>query len=198
MFTGIVEGVGKVVDVGQQHQIQTLIIQYNDLFSDLQLGESIAVNGVCLTVTAFAPQTFTVECVPETLRRTNLGQLTINDDVNLERALLPTTRMGGHFVQGHVDATTKIMDIKQEGDAWMVSFELPKTLKAYLVEKGFITIDGMSLTVVDVNDTQFRITFIPHTQKATVVKDYTVGRLVNVEADILAKYIQEQYLCKKS
>lgn len=197
MFTGIVEDCGKVLTINDNNQIRTVVFQANNDFSDTKLGDSIAVNGVCLTVTQFRNKQITVECVPETLRCTNLGELKESDFVNLERALLPTTRMGGHFVQGHTDTTAEIVNIEKEGEAWMVTFSLPDTVKPYIVKKGFITIDGMSLTIVSVDKNRFKITFIPHTQKNTIVKNYQVGQSVNIEADILAKYIQEQYRCKQ-
>lgn len=193
MFTGIVNHTAIVQSIEQGDQLITLNIAPSPQWQDLELGESISVNGVCLTVTDFDAETFSVDVVPETLRCTTLGDLQLGTEVNLERALLPTTRMGGHFVQGHVDATTEILSISEEGGAWMARFRLPESLVNYIVHKGFIAIDGMSLTVAACDDASFSITFIPHTQAVSIVKDYRAGRRVNIEVDLVAKYIEKHY-----
>ncbi|PIQ43911.1 MAG: riboflavin synthase [Gammaproteobacteria bacterium CG11_big_fil_rev_8_21_14_0_20_46_22] len=193
MFTGIVNHTGIVQLVEQGDKLIRLKVSPQAQWQDIELGESIAINGVCLTVTAFDEKTFLVDVVPETLRCTTLGDLVVGSIVNLERALLPTTRMGGHFVQGHIDATTEILDIHDEGEAWMARFNLPKSLAPYIVHKGFIAIDGMSLTIAACDESTFSITFIPHTQAVSIVKYYKPGCRVNIEVDLVAKYIEKQY-----
>jgi len=190
MFTGIVEAVGVVKDICTQNELKRLQIYAPSIMSDLRVNDSVAVNGVCLTVVACDKESFSVQAVPETLRKTNLGLLQENNWVNLERPLLPTSRMGGHFVQGHIDDTAKILEILPEGAAWLVKFSVPKQLRRYLVNKGFVAIDGMSLTIIEVSEHEFNITLIPHTQQVTIAKNYQVGTVVNIEVDILAKYIE--------
>src|SRR5436309_3457221 len=141
MFTGIVEEVGTVA----QTREGGLVIRARTVLADARLGDSICINGACLTVTGIDGDTFTVDTVPETLRRTNLGGLRAGDPVNLERALLPTTRMGGHFVQGHIEGTGRLVERRPDGDAWLLRFEVAPEQARYIVEKGFITVDGISL-----------------------------------------------------
>jgi riboflavin synthase len=192
MFTGIVETTGIVMDITIVDACYTFRIASQVPFPHLQLGESISVNGICLTVARIEQQDFFVTAVPETLRLTNLSQLAVDDAVNLERSMLPTTRVGGHYVQGHVDGVAKILEIRPEGEqAWLVTFSLPETLEPYLIKKGFIALDGMSITLVDVTKTTFTVTFIPHTIENTIVKNYAVGDWVNVEVDMMAKYIEK-------
>lgn len=191
MFSGIVETIGTLTAVTDDHGCRTFCIQPNSTFSDLNIGESIAVNGVCLTVTEFTATTFAVTAVPETLRLTNLADLTIGSDVNLERAVLASTRMGGHYVQGHIDAVGTITDVSADQGASLIQIEIADALQKYIVKKGYITIDGMSLTVVDCNDHSFRFTLIPHTQRVTIAKHYHIGKRVNIEVDIMAKYVEK-------
>lgn len=187
MFTGIVEEVGTVAAVREGG----LAIRARRVLEDTRPGDSIAVNGVCLTVTAIAGDVFTVDTVPETLRRTNLGDLRPGDPVNLERALLPTTRMGGHFVQGHVEGTGTLIERTQEGEAWLLRIAVPPHLARYIVEKGFIAVDGISLTVVERDERSFLVTVIPFTQEHTNLRARRVGDRVNLETDILAKYVEQ-------
>ncbi len=187
MFTGIVEEVGSVAVVREGG----LAVRATTVLSDARLGDSICINGVCLTVTAIEGDTFTVDTVPETLRRTNLGDLRAGDQVNLERALLPTTRMGGHFVQGHVEGTGTLVEQRPDGEAWLLRFEVPPALARYIVVKGFITVDGISLTVVAHDPHYFTITVIPYTRAHTNLGSRTVGERVNLETDILAKYVEQ-------
>ncbi len=161
----------------------------------LAVGDSIAVNGVCLTATLVAEgpggDGFTVETVPETLRRSNLGRLAVGDRVNLERSLTPASRMGGHFVQGHIDGTGTVLDRTMEGESILMRFGADPSLLAYVVPKGFIAIDGVSLTVVDVDDGQgFSVAYIPHTLAHTIAGGYRLGQQVNLEPDILGKYVE--------
>jgi riboflavin synthase len=187
MFTGIVEEVGTVAAVREGG----LAIRAATVLSDAHVGDSICINGVCLTVTAITGDTFTVDTVPETLRRSNLGDLRAGDPVNLERALLPSTRMGGHFVQGHIEGTGTLVEQRPDGDAWLLRFEVPPKLARYIVEKGFIAVDGISLTVVSRDAHSFVVTVIPFTRTHTNLGTRTVGDRVNLETDILAKYVEQ-------
>lgn len=187
MFTGIVEETGTVAETVPGG----LVIHATKVLEDAALGDSICVNGVCLTVTALTPDSFSVDTVPETLRRTNLGDLHAGDPVNLERALLPSTRMGGHFVQGHIEGTGTIASIQPDGDAWLITFAVAPEQARYIVEKGFITVDGISLTVVARDDQSFTITVIPYTRAHTNLGGRRTGDRVNLETDILAKYVEQ-------
>lgn len=187
MFTGIVEEVGEVAAAPGTG----LVIRASLVLEDARLGDSIAINGTCLTVTAFDGDSFTVDTVPETLRRTNLGELRPGDPVNLERALPAGGRMGGHFVQGHVEATGRITAIEPEAEALLVRIEAPDEVMRYVVEKGFVTVDGMSLTVVSRDDRGFVFTAIPFTQAHTNLRVRRPGDTVNLETDILAKYVEQ-------
>ena len=186
MFTGIVEELGavKAADDG------SLVIRASEVVSDVKVGDSIAVNGACLTVTTHDESSFSVDVVPETLRRTNLGELDAGSPVNLERSMPAYGRFGGHIVQGHVDATATIRSIESDGDALMVVFDAPTSIMRYVVEKGFIAVDGASLTIVNCDNFSFSVTIIPHTRENTVFKSKGVGDSVNLEVDIMAKYIE--------
>ena len=186
MFTGIVEEVGTVKAVEEGG----LVIGASEVLSDVKVGDSIAVNGACLTVTTYDESGFSVDVVPETLRRTNLGELTAGSPVNLERSMPAYGRFGGHMVQGHIDGTAAIRSIESEGDALMVIFDAPTSIMRYLVEKGFIAVDGASLTIVNCDNFSFSVTIIPHTRENTVFKSKKVGDSVNLEVDIMAKYIE--------
>lgn len=187
MFTGIVEEVGEVAEAPGTG----LRIRASTVIEDARLGDSIAINGTCLTVTAFDAGTFTVDTVPETLRRTNLGELRPGDPVNLERALPAGGRMGGHFVQGHVEGTGRIAAIEPEQEALLIRVEAPAEVMRYVVDKGFITVDGMSLTVVSRDAGGFTFTAIPFTQAHTNLRVRRPGDTVNLETDILAKYVEQ-------
>lgn len=189
MYGGLVETVGHVESIVTANQCKTFVISAPSVLSDCHIGDSLSVNGVCLTVTAFDATTFQVTAVPETLRLTNLDLLTEGAPVNIERCITANQRIGGHFIQGHVDTMIKILSIDHEGDAWLVKFSLPEPMKNYIVKKGFVTLDGMSITVVDVGADWFSVTFIPHTREATIVQNYKVGTAVNLEVDMLAKLV---------
>lgn len=192
MFSGIVTAIGMIQRILTQTDSIDFVIHVPVTFSDLIMGESIAVNGVCLTVTGFSQISMNVTAVPETLRVTNLGQLTETSLVNLERSITLTTRLGGHYVQGHVDAVGEILDIQADGTtALLVKISMPPTLAKYVVCKGYITLDGMSITVIDTSPSWFTVTFIPHTQQVTVVNQYRKGSKINIEVDILGKYIEK-------
>lgn len=186
MFTGIVEEVGSVKSMAEGR----LVIGASEVLSDVKVGDSISVNGACLTVTTHDESTFSVDVVPETLRRTNLGELESGSPVNLERSMPAYGRFGGHMVQGHVDGTATIRSIEGDGDALMVTFDAPVSQMRYVVEKGFIAVDGASLTIVNCDNFSFSVTVIPHTLENTVFKDRVVGDSVNLEVDIMAKYIE--------
>ena len=187
MFTGIVEEVGEVLETpGTGLRIRARVV-----LEDARLGDSICVNGTCLTVTALDGDVFVVDTVPETLRRTNLGELRPGDPINLERALAAGGRMGGHFVQGHVEATGRIAAMQPENEAVNIRIEAPPDVMRYIVEKGFITVDGISLTVVSRDPAGFSITVIPFTQQQTNLRARRPGDTVNLETDILAKYVEQ-------
>ena len=186
MFTGIVEEVGVVRSAGQGR----LIIATRIVMPTLEIGGSINVNGTCLTVTTMESGEFTVDVVPETLRRTNLGLLRPGDPINLERPLRADGRLDGHIVQGHVDGTGTVGEISADGEALMVRIDVPEQLARYVVEKGFIAVDGVSLTVVHCDEAGFSVTVIPHTRDHTIFGSRNVGDAVNIETDILAKYVE--------
>lgn len=192
MFSGITETLGLIQQVHHHNDCTHFIIQHRGLFDDLNIGDSVAVNGTCLTVTQFEATTFSVTAVPETLRLTNLGLLKVNDAVNLERAIRANQRIGGHYVQGHIDTLATINNIQQDGKgAIIVDFSLERKWQRYLIHKGYIAIDGMSLTVMETHDQGFKVTFIPHTQTVTVVQHYRVGHRVNIEIDMMSKTIEK-------
>ena len=186
MFTGIVEEVGRVAELDNYR----FVIQAHKVLEDVKLGDSISVNGACLTVVEFDAGSFAVDLAPETLRRTSLGQVARGGAVNLERALLASDRMGGHIVQGHVDATGAVTGLTPEADCYIIEIEAPTQLTPYIVEKGFIAVDGISLTVVQRTEQRFTISVIPFTMANTNLSQRTVGESVNLEADILAKYVE--------
>ena len=187
MFTGIVEEVGRI----KSASAGKMQISAQKVLEGVQLGDSIAVNGICLTVITLADETFSVEVMPETLRRTNLGTLRVGDVVNLERALEVGGRMGGHFVQGHVDGTGKIISFRPEGEAIIMKVSAPPEIMRYVVEKGFIAIEGISLTIVICDATSFSVSLVTYTRQNTSLNAKQPGDLVNLEVDILAKYVEK-------
>ena len=186
MFTGIVEEVGSVTSISSNG----MTVQAEKVMSDLKQGDSISVNGACLTAVSLSNTEFTVDLSPETMRRTSLGDLTSSGVVNLERALSASDRMGGHIVQGHVDGTGRITSTKEDGDSIVIRVRAPSRLMPYIVEKGFIAVDGISLTVVKVGTSSFTLAVIPYTLRNTNLETLSVGARVNLEADILAKYVE--------
>ncbi|WP_031549228.1 riboflavin synthase [Parvularcula oceani] len=191
MFTGLVEEMGTVRAVIRGEDSFTLRIGADVVLEDVKLGDSIAVNGVCLSVTRFDSEEFEVGLAPETLKRTSLGILSEGDRVNLERSVLPTTRMGGHYVQGHVDGTGRIASFERDADALWVRIETDPSLMRYIVEKGYICVDGTSLTVVETGDDWFTLTLVAHTQPLIVLPTKSEGDPVNLEVDIMAKYAEK-------
>lgn len=191
MFSGIVETIAPVRSIEKSaDSIQLGINLSSEFMKDIRHGDSIAVNGVCLTVAQQDDQGFIADCMQETLDRTNLGLLHIGDHVNIERALSVTSRLNGHIVQGHVDTTTTLVEITP-GQRWSVyRFALPAHIGAYVVEKGSITINGVSLTISAVNDAYFEVSLIPVTLKETILGKLKPGSIVNIEVDIIAKYVE--------
>lgn len=192
MFTGIVEELGKVRDCKRQGDGYALSVNCTTVLEGTALGDSIAVNGVCLTVTAMDKQGFVTGLAPETRNRTNLESLRPGSPVNLERSVTPSTRMGGHFVQGHVDATGLIRKFRKDEDALWVTIGAPESLMRYIVVKGYITLDGTSLTVVDVGEDWFSVTLVAYTQAHIVMPQKNVGESINIEVDVLGKYVERQ------
>ena len=186
MFTGIVEELGVVAKISNN----AMTVRASKVTEDLKLGDSIAVNGTCLTAVNFGRTEFSVDLSPETMRRTSLGQLSEGSPVNLERALLASDRMGGHIVQGHVDSTGRVISSRVDGDSIIFRIRVPKRLNPYIVEKGFIAVDGISLTVVKRGASSFTLAVIPYTLKNTNLASVSIGDRVNLEADILAKYVE--------
>ncbi|MEA5033641.1 MAG: riboflavin synthase [Sphaerochaeta sp.] len=187
MFTGLIEEIGKVVSVRQD----SLEIECKRIQSDLSIGDSIAVNGVCLTVVSFSSHRFKAEVMPVTLRATNLGGLMPGIPVNLERAMALDKRLGGHLVAGHIDATAPILDKREEGDALLVSVGIPTGLDAFIIHKGSIALDGISLTVAHIDDRQMTVSLVGHTRNSTALAQKGIGDAVNVECDQIGKYIQK-------
>ncbi len=185
MFTGIVEEIGNIKSSGSGR----ITFAAKAVLDGTKPGDSIAVNGVCLTVISLTATSFSVDIMPETLRRTNLGMLHSGDKVNLERAMPVGGRFGGHFVQGHVDGTGKVSAARAEGNALILKFDALKEIMRYIVEKGFIAVDGVSLTVVECNPTSFSASLVGITQAETTLGGRKVGDIVNLEVDILAKYV---------
>lgn len=191
MFTGIVEELGSVIGVTPLADSARITIRGPVVTTDTQVGDSIAVNGVCLTVVELAEGAFVADIMGETLRRSALGALAVGDSVNLERAARLESRIGGHIVQGHVDAVGVVID-RQPGEQWdTVRFTLPAGLSRYVVEKGSITVDGVSLTVMAVDDASFSVGLIPTTLRATTLGRALVGTKVNLEVDLIAKYVEK-------
>lgn len=187
MFTGIVEEVGKVTSA----QPGSLVITAGDILQRLKVGGSIAVNGVCLTIISFDTNTFSVDIMLETKERTNLGLLSAGDRVNLELPLALGGQLGGHLVQGHVDATGRVASVIRQGEARIVMFEASPEIMRYIVEKGFIAVDGVSLTVVTKDTSSFQVSLVDYTWRHTVLGDRQVGDLINLEVDIIAKYVEQ-------
>jgi len=190
MFTGIVEELGRVVTIDRSAQSATVRIAGDLVASDAAVGDSIAVNGVCLTVTSVKDGEFTADVMQETLSRSSLASIDAGSFVNLERPLTLASRLGGHLVQGHVDATSAIKS-RIRGDAWeIVRFSLPNSLARYVVEKGSITLDGVSLTVSSIGSDWFEVSLIPTTLDLTTLGSKQPGDVVNVEVDVVAKYVE--------
>ncbi|MFT4882736.1 MAG: riboflavin synthase [Natronomonas sp.] len=189
MFTGIVEETGEIaaVEDGPEGRRLRVSVSFTD---DLEHGQSIAVSGACLTVEDWDEESFELFCSEETLERTYLDAVEVGDAVNLERALPADGRFDGHFVQGHVDGVGEVTEIEQLGDDWTFAFSLPEDLQRYVVEKGSIAVDGISLTVADLGDDDFAVAIIPATYELTTLADKEVGDPVHLEVDVVAKYVE--------
>jgi len=191
MFTGIVEEKGKVRYIQLTGESGILAVKARKVLEGTRIGDSIAVNGVCLTVTSIQPDGFTADVMAETMNRSSLGLLQPGSRVNLERAMPADGRFGGHIVAGHVDGTGTIVKIEKDETAVWYRIEAAPEVLRYIVEKGSITIDGISLTVATVSDTDFQVSIIPHTQANTVLSDRKTGDVVNLETDIIGKYVEK-------
>lgn len=194
MFTGIIEEIGRIKAISQGK----LEIYGMKVLEDVKIGDSIAVNGVCLTVTAFRSNSFTVDVMPETFRKSSLGQLAVGGPVNLERAMAADGRFGGHIVAGHVDSTGVIDEMRQEGNAMWITITVPRPLQKYIVEKGSIAIDGVSLTVAELTSDGFRVSIIPHTGEETILLTKQCKSVVNLECDMIGKYVERLLGFQKS
>jgi riboflavin synthase len=192
VFTGIIEELGAVASFTKQTAGAALRVRCAHVLDDLKPGSSIAVNGVCLTAVELGGDFFLADLAPETLRRSNLGDLKPGSRVNLERPLLPTDRLSGHIVQGHVDATGEFLSLEPLGDDnWWLKIRVPADLDRYLVFKGSIAIDGISLTIASLDGDVLGVTIIPHTYQVTTLGAYRAGDRVNLECDVLAKHVEK-------
>ena len=192
MFTGLVEALAHVADVVPEPPGKRLVLRHGEIAAGASIGDSIALNGCCLTVIAVEDDTLAFQAGEETLSRTNLGELTPGDAVNLERSLKLSSELGGHFVTGHIDAVGTLDERLDDGDWSTCWFRMPAALATQVVSKGSIAVDGVSLTVVDVEPQRFSVALIPHTLTVTTLGKLSVGGKVNLETDLLAKYVQKQ------
>lgn len=194
MFTGIIEEVGSVASIRKGAHSCVLTVNASRVLEDVHLGDSIATNGVCLTVTSFTSHSFSADVMHETLNRSSLGSLHIGSPVNLERAMLAGGRFGGHIVSGHIDGVGTISSIKEDDNAVWYTVEAPSNILRYIIEKGSITIDGISLTVAKVTNSNFSVSIIPHTRAQTNLASKKVGDVLNLENDLVGKYVERLML----
>ena len=187
MFTGIIEEIGNIISA----QTNNLVISASDVLRGIEVGGSIAVDGACLTITDFSSNSFSVDLMPETLKQTSLGLLTAGSEVNLERPLTLGKPLGGHLVQGHIDGSGRITSITWDGEAMIIRFETPPEVMRYLVKKGFIAVDGVSLTVLSRDTSSFQVSLVDFTRRHTTLGGRQVGDIVNLEVDIIAKYVEQ-------
>lgn len=190
MFTGLVEETGKLIDKLKTGDGYQLKISAQKVTGDLEIGSSIAVNGCCLTVVKKENNTFSLDTIEETLKKTNLGELKIGDRINLERPLKAEARLGGHFVLGHVDTTGEVTDIKELSNSHFMTIKFPDEFKKYLIYVGSVAIDGVSMTVAQLDKNSFSVGIIPHTWEETIFSDKKIGSTVNLEFDVLGKYVE--------
>lgn len=191
MFTGIIEEIGVVQSIKKGEKSSRLVIKGNKVIKNTNIGDSICTNGVCLTVANISGNTFEADVMAETLRRSNLGEVKQGSMVNLERALAVEGRLGGHIVSGHIDGVGKITSLMNEDNAVWVAVKVSPNILRYIVEKGSIAIDGISLTVAYVDKEVFKVSIIPHTGKETILLSKTVGDTVNLECDVIGKYVEK-------
>jgi riboflavin synthase len=194
MFTGIIEELGTISSFTKINQGAKIEILAPSILSDAKIGDSIAVNGVCLTVVTKTNNSFAADLSDETLKLTSLKQLKLGSKVNLERPMQPSARFGGHIVQGHVDAIAKFIGANQVGEGYEVTIAFPPSLGRYIVHKGSITVDGISLTVASLTDNTFEIAIIPHTWKNTNLSTLKAGQEANLEVDVIAKYVEKMLM----
>ncbi|WP_394176357.1 riboflavin synthase [Thalassotalea litorea] len=198
MFTGIIEAVGRIKAIHRQANGARIEIDTQGLdMSDVNLGDSIATNGICLTVVAFSNVSFSADVSMETLERTGFGHYQTGQRVNLEKAMQATARFGGHIVSGHIDGVAKVVSVTERGNAWEYWLQVDSSLKRYIAEKGSVTIDGVSLTVNSVDNDTFRLTIVPHTRAETIIASYSVGHWVNLEVDVVARYLERLLQCRE-
>lgn len=198
MFTGIIEEIGIIESIKKNNKSSVLSIQGKKIFEDIHIGDSISVNGVCLTVTTFSNKTFTADVMNETLSRSSLGSLKNGSYVNLERAMSSSGRFGGHIVSGHIDGTGRIIKIKRDDNAIWYTIIVEDSLIRYIVEKGSVAIDGISLTIANVNESSFSVSIIPHTSQETTLSHRLVGDIVNIENDVIGKYVEKLITFEKN
>jgi riboflavin synthase len=191
MFTGLIEEIGEIKSIEKGAKSARITIKSDKVLQEIKLGDSICTNGVCLTVTEFTGNTFSVDVMAETVRSSNLGKLKSGSKVNLERALRLSDRLGGHMVSGHIDGIGTIVELQNEENATWVSVETTKDILKYIVHKGSITIDGISLTVAYVDESIFKVSIIPHTKGETTLVIKKIGDEVNLESDMMAKYVEK-------
>lgn len=191
MFTGIIEEIGIVQNISKRAKSSVLTIQGKTVFSDIHLGDSISANGVCLTISSFANNLFTADVMHETINRSSLGSLKIGNKVNLERAMSANSRFGGHIVSGHIDGTGTIVKIEKDDNAIWYTIKTTDEILKYIIEKGSIAIDGISLTVAKVAREEFSVSIIPHTTAKTILKDKKISDIVNLENDCIGKYVEK-------
>ena len=197
MFTGIIKEIGTIKKITDKVQDIEFEVSSSVLLKDIKTGDSIAINGACLTAKSFSKDSFTFDISSNTLAHTNLGELKTGDKVNLEDSLTPSDKLGGHFVSGHIDCTARITGIGKTGKAYEIAFELPSEAAPYITERGSVAIDGISLTVTAVTGDGFKVVIIPHTFENTVLGSKGAGSSVNIEVDMLARYIAN-YLNNKN
>ncbi|GAA0069925.1 riboflavin synthase [Clostridium sardiniense] len=191
MFTGIIEEIGEIQSIKKGDKYSRLLIKANKVLKDTKIGNSISTNGVCLTVTSISSNSFEADVMAETLRKSNLGDLKKLNKVNLERALSIKSRLGGHIVSGHIDGVGKIIDFTKEDNAVWITIKAPIEILKYVVLKGSIAIDGVSLTVAYVDDEIFKVSIIPHTGEETILLNKKTGETVNLECDVIGKYVEK-------
>lgn len=191
MFTGIVEEIGTVVDFEASQNVLRIKVQASKVLEETYLGDSISTNGVCLTVTDIGKNYFYADVMGETVRRSNLGTLKKGDKVNLERAMAANSRFGGHIVSGHIDGKGKVTSYEKEGNAVWITIDADREILKYVVEKGSIAIDGISLTLAYVDDRKFKVSIIPHTSEETTLLKKKIGEEVNLECDVIGKYVEK-------
>ncbi len=197
MFTGIIEGQGRILSIEHKGEGAVISVSIPELFSDVCLGESIAVNGICLTVTSYSNSHFTADISRETMDKSTFRSAGVRDIVNLERSLRPDSRIGGHFVQGHVDTVGYLKDFIKMPDSYLLKIDLPENTASFTVDKGSIAVDGISLTIAEKEGNRISIYVIPHTFKETSLSSKKAGDGVNIETDILGKYVRS-FLDKSS